>query len=121
MTSRTEDVFVLLSSTSHRRGPSSLRCRVSPNGLPRIRRKTQPPNISIQAAAFGGALRNRARHCRLNVGTTGIKDRLHQEHSELERNTIMGLSWQQGPLSGVSVGRFLTPEPLPKRLLFAEP
>ena len=33
----------------------------------------------------------------------------------------MGLSWQQGPQSGVSVGRFLTPEPLPKRLLFAEP
>jgi uncharacterized protein (DUF427 family) len=33
----------------------------------------------------------------------------------------MGLSWQQGPLSGVSRGRFLTPEPLPQRLLFAEP
>jgi uncharacterized protein (DUF427 family) len=33
----------------------------------------------------------------------------------------MGLSWQQGPLSEVSVGRFLTPDPLPKRLLFAEP
>jgi uncharacterized protein (DUF427 family) len=33
----------------------------------------------------------------------------------------MGLSWQQGPLSGVSLGRFLTPEALPKRLLFAEP
>ena len=33
----------------------------------------------------------------------------------------MGLSWQQGPLSSVSVGRFLTPEPLPERLLFAEP
>jgi uncharacterized protein (DUF427 family) len=33
----------------------------------------------------------------------------------------MGLSWQQGPLSGVSVGRFLTPEALPERLLFAEP
>ena len=33
----------------------------------------------------------------------------------------MGLSWQQGPLSGVSVGRFLTPEPLPERLLFVEP
>ncbi|NDZ17977.1 hypothetical protein C7T35_08590 [Variovorax sp. WS11] len=32
----------------------------------------------------------------------------------------MGLSWQQGPLSGASVGRFLTPEPLPERLLFAE-
>ena len=33
----------------------------------------------------------------------------------------MGLSWQQGPLGGASVGRFLTPEPLPERLLFAEP
>lgn len=33
----------------------------------------------------------------------------------------MGLSWQQGPLSETSVGRFLTPEPLPKRLLFVEP
>jgi uncharacterized protein (DUF427 family) len=33
----------------------------------------------------------------------------------------MGLSWQQGPLSGASVGCFLTPEPLPERLLFAEP
>ncbi len=33
----------------------------------------------------------------------------------------MGLSWQQGPLSGASPGRFLTPEPLPQRLLFAEP
>jgi uncharacterized protein (DUF427 family) len=33
----------------------------------------------------------------------------------------MGLSWQQGPLSGASPGRFLTPEPLPERLLFAEP
>jgi uncharacterized protein (DUF427 family) len=33
----------------------------------------------------------------------------------------MGLSWQQGPLGGASPGRFLTPESLPKRLLFAEP
>ena len=33
----------------------------------------------------------------------------------------MGLSWQQGPLGGASPGRFLTPEPLPERLLFAEP
>src|ERR1700754_4339769 len=33
----------------------------------------------------------------------------------------MGLSWQQGPLSGVSGGRCLTPAPLPERLLFAEP
>lgn len=32
----------------------------------------------------------------------------------------MGLSWQQGPLSGAPVGRFLTDVPLPKRLLFVE-
>ncbi|MFG1810241.1 DUF427 domain-containing protein [Streptomyces sp. NPDC049040] len=32
----------------------------------------------------------------------------------------MGLSWQQGPLSPTRIGRFLTPEPLPERLLFAE-
>lgn len=33
----------------------------------------------------------------------------------------MGLSWQQGPLSPGAVGRFLVPEPLPKRLLYVEP
>jgi uncharacterized protein (DUF427 family) len=33
----------------------------------------------------------------------------------------MGLSWQQGPLAPGSVGRFLAPDPLPERLLFAEP
>ena len=33
----------------------------------------------------------------------------------------MGLSWQQGPLGGATVGCFLTPDPLPQRLLFAEP
>jgi uncharacterized protein (DUF427 family) len=33
----------------------------------------------------------------------------------------MGLSWQQGPLSAGAVGHFLVPEPLPERLLFAEP
>jgi uncharacterized protein (DUF427 family) len=33
----------------------------------------------------------------------------------------MGLSWQQGPLASGSIGRFLVPEPLPKRLLYAEP
>jgi uncharacterized protein (DUF427 family) len=33
----------------------------------------------------------------------------------------MGLSWQQGPLAAGSVGRFLAPDPLPERLLFAEP
>ncbi|MFI6654782.1 DUF427 domain-containing protein [Streptomyces sp. NPDC050523] len=32
----------------------------------------------------------------------------------------MGLSWQQGPLASGAIGHFLTPEPLPERLLFAE-
>jgi hypothetical protein len=34
---------------------------------------------------------------------------------------IVGLSWQQGPLSPGAIGRFLIPEPLSKRLLYAEP
>jgi len=33
----------------------------------------------------------------------------------------MGLAWQQGPLATGSVGHFLTPQPLPQRLLYAEP
>jgi uncharacterized protein (DUF427 family) len=33
----------------------------------------------------------------------------------------MGLSWQQGPLGTKPVGQFLVPEPLPERMLFAEP
>ena len=33
----------------------------------------------------------------------------------------MGLSWQQGPLSPGAIGRFLVPDPLPKRPLYAEP
>ena len=33
----------------------------------------------------------------------------------------MGLSWQQGPLSHGAIGRFLVPEPMPKKLLYAEP
>jgi uncharacterized protein (DUF427 family) len=33
----------------------------------------------------------------------------------------VGLSWQQGPLSPAASGRFLVPDPLPKRLLYAEP
>ena len=33
----------------------------------------------------------------------------------------MGLSWQQGPLSPKAMGRFLVPEPLPPKLLYAEP
>jgi uncharacterized protein (DUF427 family) len=33
----------------------------------------------------------------------------------------MGLSWQQGPLAPGAIGKFLTPDPLPERMLFAEP
>jgi uncharacterized protein (DUF427 family) len=33
----------------------------------------------------------------------------------------VGLSWQQGPLSTGAIGRFLVPDPLPKRLLYVEP
>ncbi|WP_326835848.1 DUF427 domain-containing protein [Amycolatopsis rhabdoformis] len=33
----------------------------------------------------------------------------------------MGLSWQQGPLAHGAIGRFLTAEPLPERMPFAEP
>ncbi|HEY7629493.1 MAG TPA: DUF427 domain-containing protein [Thermoleophilaceae bacterium] len=33
----------------------------------------------------------------------------------------MGLAWQQGPMAPGAIGHFLTPEPLPERLLFAEP
>jgi len=33
----------------------------------------------------------------------------------------MGLAWQQGPLAPGAIGRFLVPDPLPHRLLYAEP
>ena len=33
----------------------------------------------------------------------------------------MGLAWQQGPLATKAVGHFLVADPLPERLLFAEP
>ena len=33
----------------------------------------------------------------------------------------MALSWQQGPLSPGWVGRFFVPNPVPDRLLYAEP
>jgi len=33
----------------------------------------------------------------------------------------MCLSWQQGPLAPGAAGHFLVPDPLPERLLFAEP
>jgi uncharacterized protein (DUF427 family) len=33
----------------------------------------------------------------------------------------MGLAWQQGPLATGSIGHFLTDQPLPERMLYAEP
>jgi uncharacterized protein (DUF427 family) len=33
----------------------------------------------------------------------------------------MGLAWQQGPLAPGAIGHFLIPDPLPERLLYAEP
>jgi hypothetical protein len=33
----------------------------------------------------------------------------------------MGLAWQQGPLAPEAIGRFFLPDPLPERLLYAEP
>ena len=38
-----------------------------------------------------------------------------------KKQRAMGLSWQQGPLSPGAIGRFLVAEPMPKRLLYAEP
>src|SRR6202030_1821870 len=37
------------------------------------------------------------------------------------KEKAMGLAWQQGPLASGAVGRFLVPDPLPERLLYAEP
>src|SRR5262249_20344202 len=44
----------------------------------------------------------------------------HALRSLLSEEKVMGLSWQQGPLSPGAFGRFLVPDPLPKRLLYAE-
>jgi uncharacterized protein (DUF427 family) len=33
----------------------------------------------------------------------------------------MGLTWQLGPLATASLGHFLTPQPMPERILYAEP
>src|SRR5262252_9662985 len=38
-----------------------------------------------------------------------------------ERNRTMGLAWQQGPLAPGAIGHFLVPDPIPDRLLYAEP
>jgi uncharacterized protein (DUF427 family) len=41
--------------------------------------------------------------------------------SRRQKVEALGLSWQQGPLSTGSIGRFLVAEPRPQRLLYAEP
>lgn len=33
----------------------------------------------------------------------------------------MGLAWQQGPLAPGAIGTFFVPDPLPERMLYAEP
>src|ERR1700727_1490045 len=38
-----------------------------------------------------------------------------------ERTADLGLAWQQGPLAPGAAGTFLVAEPLPERLLYAEP
>jgi hypothetical protein len=38
-----------------------------------------------------------------------------------ERNSAIGLSWQQGPLAPGAIGHLLVPDPLPERQLYAEP
>src|SRR6266403_1916953 len=55
---------------------------------------------------------------RSRVGNTWWRSTgLNQTYGE----RAVGLSWQQGPLSTGAIGRFLVPEPLPKRLLYVEP
>jgi uncharacterized protein (DUF427 family) len=58
--------------------------------------------------------------CQTNgLGATHIASMRHWQESSKERT--MGLSWQQGPLSPGRIGRFLVPDSLPDRLLYAEP
>ena len=57
-----------------------------------------------------------------SVGQRRSQYNLNERNTKnLTRWTSMGLSWQQGPLSSGAIGRFLVPEPLPKRLLYLEP
>src|SRR5262249_55979685 len=90
--------------------PRTLRYRTGSARLRRLRRDRSVGQVSRQRE---GALTvadvvvdsNRAPMC-ATVDTKGV---------------IMGLAWQQGPLASGSVGHFLAPEPLPPRLLYAEP
>src|SRR4030095_1930707 len=57
---------------------------------------------------------------RLQEAATSHLDLRERVGNPIGGNAV-GLSWQQGPLLPGAIGRFLVPEPLPKRLLWAEP
>src|SRR5262249_40825908 len=82
--------------------------------IPRLRTIADVPRIGCQGD--GGAGRQaRSLLCIVTCCTsTGF---YHHTYG----GRAMGLSWQQGPLSPGAIGRFLVPEPLPKRLLYVEP
>src|ERR1700739_3084019 len=79
-------------------------------------RRGRAPKPDRKSPSSRGTLPMRPRS---NVGNTwwtsaGLD---HQTY----RETAVGLSWQQGPLSTGAIGRFLVPESLPQRLLYVEP
>src|ERR1700734_1269675 len=59
---------------------------------------------------FASSISTRRSQCNLNDRNITNRTRWNN----------MGLSWQQGPLATGAIGRFLVPEPLPKRLLYVE-
>jgi uncharacterized protein (DUF427 family) len=90
-----------------------------------------------------GGHHRRARRCCLSLyraGSSGARvsfvlrlsprrknpHRFNQTKAAIESDPVIhgenavGLSWQQRPLSTGAIGRFLVPEPLPKRLLYVE-
>src|SRR5258706_3274953 len=79
------------------------------------RRRGRAPKPDRRSPSSGGTLppgpRSRVRNTWWT--STGLD---HQTNGE----RAVGLSWQQGPLSTGAIGRFLVPEPLPKRLLYVE-
>ena len=64
-------------------------------------RRGRRPDPRLPATSHGG----------LSIGCPNIE----------RRYITMGLAWQQGPLAAGSIGHFLTAQPLPEHLLFAEP
>jgi hypothetical protein len=70
----------------------------------------RPRAVSLECPQFSGYKRRRPLIYACETGWA----------TPSEGNAV-GLSWQQGPLLPGAIGRFLVPEPLPKRLLWAEP